>query len=275
MAEPTADLGLEIFEPKDPNVTLWRYSTLWKLLDTLRRRDLRLTLLDDLARKFDPFEGSIPVGQKHQELPLMIASRSRQNRNRWLERTYAQEVLPKPEDPEALIQRLRKAMLRSTHVNCWRQGGESEAMWQLYCSGTDGVAMTTTFAKLRQAVRGPTTDLYVVNYHDYYDATKPLPYYRRNFDPSLYKRKPFEHEGEVRIVRHVPEDQIKAAASDAFTPDPFVPLSWDPEALIDAIMVKPGSPVEYFETVSSAVRAISPALADKVKRSPMSGDPMY
>jgi hypothetical protein len=98
-------------------------------------------------------------------------------------------------------------------------------MWRLYCPGDDGVAIRTTFAKLRDSVNDPHTCVSEVKYFDYKTGRFP----RR--DPAFHKRSAFKHEQEVRVLRHDVADWRKASKDEAFRLPAGYELQWDPAAL--------------------------------------------
>jgi len=145
-------------------------------------------------------------------------------------------------------------------------------MWRLYCPGVDGVAIRTTFAKLRDAVSDSHTCVSEVKYFDY----KSGRFLRHNhdWDPAFHKRIAFKHEQEVRVLRHDVADWRKAYEDDAFRLPAGYELQWDPVAVIEEIIVNPQSSLAYCDTVRRAVASVAPALADKVKRSDLVTEPV-
>lgn len=152
--------------PDDPDVALWRYMSLSKLVDLFSRSALWLSRLDLLG---DPFEGSLAEP------------------NRLLRTT----------EPQANSMSLSSAS--SSFVSCWHAADvESAAMWPIYAPGGEGVAIRTTFRSLIEAVEGDRTfRAGRVRYVDY--RTEFIPE-GNVFDRIMHKRLSFEHEREIRLV---------------------------------------------------------------------------
>jgi hypothetical protein len=257
---------LDPFHPDDTSVAVWHYSQLWKLLSALQSQTLYLALLDVLKSKFDPYEASVPASTHNDQVPLLAGNSAMQQFFGTSEATSPRASWERPgEDSWTRISRMRRGLLRCTHASCWRHGEESEAMWRLYCPGTDGVAIRTTFAKLRDSVSDPHACVSEVKYFDY--KTGRFFRHKHDWDPAFHKRIAFKHEQEVRVLRHDVADWRKASEDEAFSLPTGYNLQWDPAVVIDEIIVHPQSAPAYCDTVRSAVAAAAPALADKVKRS--------
>ena len=167
--------GHPLFSPPSDEAVLWRYMDLPKLISMLEKRALFFVRADKLG---DPFEGSF---SRVNELlrPSLYGEGS--------------------EDLTEVYSTYMKSLIRFTLINCWHENDvESEAMWRLYSSSGDGVAVRNTFKNLRDCLTGDES-IYVgkVSYVDYKTT-----FIREDnaFGPYLYKRKSFEHEREVRAV---------------------------------------------------------------------------
>jgi hypothetical protein len=264
---------LDPFHPVDSSVDVWRYWQLWKLLSTLQTQKLYLALLDEVRIKFDPYEASVPASTHNDQVPIFAG-------NSAMEQFFGSHEPAAPrapwdrrnEDSWTRVARLRRGLLRCTHVSCWRWGEESEAMWRLYCPGEDGVAIRTTFAKLRDSVNDPHTCVSEVKYFDY--GTGRFLRHIHDWDPAFHKRVAFKHEQEVRVLRHDVADWRQASEDEAFRLPSGYELQWDPAAVIVEIIVNPQSAPAYCDTVRRAVAGVAPALADKVKRSELVTEPV-
>lgn len=72
-------------------------------------------------------------------------------------------------------------------------------MFRVYCPGEDGVAIRTTFAKLRDSVNDPHTCVSEVKYFAY--KAGRFPRHIHDWDRAFRKRITFKHEQEVRVLR--------------------------------------------------------------------------
>jgi hypothetical protein len=159
------------------DVRLWRYMDLGKLLSLLESRCLAFPRVDTFE---DPFEGhwSLPTAR---DLRSLIAESGAM--------PMAESILNQPS-----IYRER------TYASCWHSNDrESDAMWKLYLSSPDGVAISTTSALLTKELQISDFDVGFgeVNYLDFGSDVMS---YKSSFDPYFHKRREFAHESEVRAV---------------------------------------------------------------------------
>jgi Protein of unknown function (DUF2971) len=164
---------LDLDEPEDETI-LWRYFTLDKFRSMLNSSTLYLCRAD----KFDdPLEGITPGGTNKaifEELPLVCA--------------------------HTLIY-FRNLFRGKMFVSCWHENShESSTMWSAYGDKSNGVAVKTNAARLRQALIGSENCVVArVQYIDFNqdsgsnDTTKQM----------LQKRHEFSSEREIRIIHDV------------------------------------------------------------------------
>ncbi len=146
-------------------------------------------------------------------------------------------------------------------------------MWRLYCDSHVGVAMRSTFAKLRDSVRVPHTIVSLVKYIDY--STEPFQRHVHDYDPALHKRVAFKHEQEVRVLRVQQDDFIHAENDETFTAADHFEIDWDPEFVVDQIVVGPQCPEDYVNIFKEAIDRLSPLLASRVMRSTLVEESLY
>jgi len=102
------------------------------------------------------------------------------------------------------LSRVCGALADKCGILCWHMNDcESIAMWDLYTNGIDGVAISTTMAKLKRAMEGISEDCFVgkVEYTDHLapdanGAARQLGL----LQPLFQKRKSYSHECEVRAI---------------------------------------------------------------------------
>ena len=228
-------------------VGVWRYLDLAKFIWLLEYQKLHLARLDLLN---DPHEGSTPS--------FVADIRDQQLRE-----------LGSPQILEQLSQvslQSRKAL----YVSCWHLGNsQSEAMWRLYCSNDNGVAIRTTYKKLVESIDyDPYLYIGRVTYLDY--ETQGFPQ-GNLFYPVMHKRISFAHEQEVRLVKTLPN--FWGLQSD-LSPSGLV-VEWPIEPTIDAIFVNPYAPDYYFDVVKSVIQRTIPNLVDRLHWSKMRATPRY
>jgi hypothetical protein len=160
------------------NAILWRYLNLSHFLALLSKRELHFASLDEFE---DKWEGARPEVLK-------------------IDLTNSEKDMK--EFGEFVIGSEKRAIARSRAL-CWHQNDvESVAMWKLYTSGFDGVAIQTTVTRLKASLHAEERDIKIgqVRYGDHAD---PL-VFGENAPPGVaavfLKRRSFEHENEVRLV---------------------------------------------------------------------------
>lgn len=184
-----------------PNDMLWHFMDLAKFISMLKENALYLTRVDQFS---DPFECAIGVIDDKPRYDTFyldfcknaVATAPIDDKSK-LTSEYVQE------NAERLFKEIAEWNKRNrvrSFVSCWHKNTvESEAMWQLYVKDqTQGIAIQTTYSKLCHALnREPELSIGEVNYIDY---TQQVVYMN---DVQWYKRKAFEHEREVRVLKYV------------------------------------------------------------------------
>lgn len=234
-------------QPPDRNSLVWRYLPLSKLVSLLHTSHLHLSRVDLLN---DPHEGSLPG-------PLVVA------RNYQFEKMGHGEI-------SKMASRLSQKVRQACYVNCWALNPfESEALWRLYATDFDGVAIQTTYQALIDVVE-PDNELYVgtITYLDYDSDGFPA---GNLFYPVMHKRLAFAHEKEVRLVKllhdHIDPDGLPGPENLT------VPVDLD--KLIHAIYVTPYAQSWYAEIVAAVVQKFAPTLAERIQWSRMKSAPLY
>ena len=244
-----------IFAPPADTV-LWRYMDFTKFVSLLDREALFFARVDKLG---DPFEGSFSLSTIH--------TRSLR---------YGEHA----DDIDRILSGYTKEMRRFTAVSCWHESPyESEAMWQRYSREGDGIAIRTTFGDFTQSFMD-SQEIYAgrVTYIDYANDFVP------ESDPVLvylYKRKPFEHEKEVRaIIRHHPTRPDPSDPSKIVI-DASMPALWgtgfyvqvDLSLLLRGVVVAPLAP-DWFADLTASISKTYGLQADVV-RSVLADDPSW
>jgi len=120
----TNGFGPEV--PKNENAAIWRYMDFTKFVSLLDRQQLFFSRTDKLG---DPFEGSCPKRNLEPRAELMG-------------------------DTSERISEYSKWIREFTAVNCWHMNKyESAAMWKLYLKSDEGIAIKSTFRRLRDSVK--------------------------------------------------------------------------------------------------------------------------
>jgi hypothetical protein len=219
-----------LFEHPTDGARVWRYMDVSKLVSFLDTRTLFFARAD---RFDDKWEGSV----------------SPNDVDAWNELVARDEE--SQEDREKLIQHYRSAFpgfRRHTYISCWHENdGESAAMWKLYLKSDEGIALQTSFGRLRHELNESARRIHLgrVQYIDY---TKELTlggtphlvgrsYMLGPFAPFIQKRLGFSHEKEIRGVFQDawknPDDPSEAQHG--------LPIAVNVEELVEGVYVAPGT----------------------------------
>lgn len=214
-------------EPKDRNAKIWRYLDFMKYIDMLDTGGLYFARIHQFN---DPFEGS-----------------------------YLPSHILKPEFQHPAVRdndkRMAKHNLRETNklmaINCWHMNEhESDAMWKLYSRANKGIAIESTFDRLKQALKNSSFPVNVglVRYLDYDTEVFHEDGAISLYEGVMHKRKSFEHEKEVRGVIYTHKDLCDMPAHSGF----LVPI--DINALVVNVYVCPTSGGEDVESIESETK---------------------
>jgi hypothetical protein len=219
----------EVFENPDANDKLWRYMTFTKFLSLLERRALFFCRSDKLG---DPFEGSYPKNN----------------------------IKNRPNDAfKPVLSNVFKEIRKFILLNCWNLSAcESAALWRLYAKDANGIAVQTTFERLKASFGSegkPSIHIGKVNYTDF---TKES-FDERNcfFTPFLHKMKSFEYEHEVRVLLaeypiYVKDNIELRTAPAVFEIGTFVDVNLD--ILIENVYVTPTAQEWFRDKVESTIK---------------------
>jgi hypothetical protein len=208
-------------EPQDAKI--WRYIDFTKFMSLFHKQALFFSHLDYME---DKLEGFYP-------------------------RAYVENLrnLPPVEDPNALLNRdqiidhnlrFSRYIRDRIYINSWHANEfESAAMWRLYLSNKEGIAIQTTYRRLTQSFHRAIEPIMVglVNYINFNN----LEDFHDNFnfmDMVLNKRKSFEHEKEIRAVFH----SVELPTAGHY-------INVDLDTLIENIYVAPSSQEWFLELV--------------------------
>lgn len=229
-------------QPEDLDVAVWRYMSIPKFIDLLRRSAVWLSRLDLLG---DPFEGSF--GEENwrfragnEATPAAITS-----------------PVPSGNSPQPLF------------VSCWHLSAcESAAMWSIYAPSGDGVCVRSTYRRLLEGLGGPDHRFHAgqVTYVDYSSTFVPEEYV---FSPAMHKRLSFQHEREVRVVTADWSPPVINSLSTGPRAGFYLPLAM---SAIDAVHVAPNSPDWLLEAVEELCSRFGSGLG--VQRSDMDRSPL-
>lgn len=212
-------------QPDNEMVKVWRYMDFTKLVSLIDSRRLYFTRADKFG---DPFEGSWPR--------INVAARQK-------------AVASAPSNARNLVAKamtykgqINKMWPKYHAINCWHMNDhESAAMWRLYLKSDEGIAIQSSYKRLRESIiDDEAVYLGIVKYIDY--ENEWIEIFNNALSPFVHKRKSFEHEREVRaLVTKLP---IGDTGID-FTQETInhgIKIKVDMQVLIEKIYIAPMAP---------------------------------
>ncbi|MCM1566348.1 MAG: hypothetical protein NC238_10445 [Dehalobacter sp.] len=238
------------FSPND-NDKIWRYIDFTKFVSLLDRQALYFNRADKFP---DKFEGSFSKANIDQRLIV-----------------YKGVPIASSTNILKLLQKFRKMIA----INCWHLSEfESAAMWKIYLKSDEGIAIQSTFGKLKNCFNNFKDPVYIgkVNYIDYQRDWVPE---GSIFYPYLHKRNSFEYEKELRVVfaRFPISEDGKSIdyEKDTFGEGDFIPI--DLNILIERVYVSPTAPLWFTELVTSVLKKYG--FEKEIVQSSLSEGPIY
>lgn len=238
-------VGTDVLEPaRDQRI--WRYVKLSWFFYLLMEKKLYFSRLWELE---DSWEGRISYAQVND----LCGDR---------DDTQHRDFLP------TLLQ-LYTNFAAGCAISCWHASEtESVAMWQLYATGTDGVAISTTVEKLEASLkidgrRDSNFHIGTVQYIDHEaDILTERPPERVTALQSLFqKSREYAHEREVRFVTILPQGRSSSPTKSVI---PLRNLNF-----IDEIVVSPTFPAWALPSIQSILTAVD--LTVPIKTSLLTG----
>ena len=220
MPANTTDPLVSKFQPKNPDMVIWRYMDITAFLALVQTSSLHFALLESLE---DPHEGrnTLKGDSLHYLLTRSAAEAKRSQ------------------------QQLNKLIRSRSYVNCWT-GSEHEnaALWKIYSSSGTVVALRSTYNKLVDALPND----YAVGCVKYinYTKAKPLQFGTnsdfRYFHLVFHKRLEFSFEHEIRAA-HFRRDDVRPNSNGMSV------MIDDLSQLIDAVRIRSTEPTWKIKVV--------------------------
>lgn len=196
------------------NTVIWRYLDFTKFMSLLSTQNLFFSKASNFE---DPFEGSLPLKTLNRRL----------------------RQFPDVSDIDRIINPFPYE--NWFFINCWHCNKyESAAMWKLYLDSGNGIAIKSTFKRLKSSFidnevnRNHQINIGLVDYIDYEVDDIDDSFACNRF---LVKRKSFEHESELRATILKQNEDING-----------IEVSVDLKELIESIYISP-SAESWFETL--------------------------
>lgn len=237
-------------KPENENVKIWRFMDFSKFVSLLEKKSLFFCNAEKIG---DPFEGSF----------------SKKSIEKMKNSQFFKSVDPKFFEQ---MSQHRKLMKKFHFLTCWHINDfESAAMWKLYLSNTEGLAIQSTFKKLVDSFQNAKESVYIgkVNYIDYESATIPDD---NVFWPFVHKRKSFENENELRaVIQKIPSGSTIIWPNEPIIPGYYIPTEL--EVLIEKIYISPTAPSWFKDIVKVTLEKFE--LQKEIQDSKLNERPVY
>ena len=201
---------------------IWRYMSLAKFMALMGSRCLYFSRADKLG---DPFEGSALRNSTYEIVTYNESG---------IEISRVQTPHSAlPEGQRKVMAQSRRAAVESTYVSCWySRPHDSTAMWTIYGSNDEGIAIRSTIRRLKDSLAGSGSLRVGIGQVSYVDfEALNLDWENNALIPFVRKRLSFEHEREVRALF------ISFAEGDAHSIGVNIPV--DLSTLIEEIVIAP------------------------------------
>ncbi|MCQ6523999.1 DUF2971 domain-containing protein [Bacillus paranthracis] len=175
------------------NAKLWRYMDFTKLVSLVSTQSIYLCRSDEFK---DVFEGALfgyGVEKAREDIEKMYSGLG-------VSEGFMNSQLDKVDKLVDFTNNLAENNRKNVFINCWHLNEyESAAMWDLYLKSNEGIAIQTTFDKIKQSLNVCEEDIYIGEV-EYLDHTKQKNLSISYLELFFTKRISFKHEQEVRLV---------------------------------------------------------------------------
>jgi hypothetical protein len=184
--------------PDNMDGRIWRYMDFPRFVSMLDREALFFVK----ASKFrDLYEGTLP---KYNDLNRALVYEEQRNSFQ-SEEQFIRFIETMPSTMKPLFKALREIIL----INSWHYNEyESADMWDLYSQANVGIAIQSTYRKLRDSFQNNTDDTIWIGKVNYLDFNKEWMNEWNTLEAFVIKRKYFAHEDEIRAVTSLPDDHL-------------------------------------------------------------------
>ncbi|MEZ5778917.1 MAG: hypothetical protein R3E44_11215 [Paracoccaceae bacterium] len=250
-----ATLEHECFpQPENPKIRVWRYMDFTKFVSFIFSQQLHFSRLDLLG---DNWEGAVTKATLELEKSIFDTIDIPEEEKKASASQYVETM-----------KRTRLNARLCQYANCWHMNNhESAAMWKLYSSSNESIAIQSTFEKLSECLPSKAY-LGTVTYVDYTSDAIPngnLFYY------SMYKRASFSHECEARAIIIDTEEALKAHDNQETALALKVPMNAN--TLIETVHVSPKSMPWFHDVVREVIKRSN--FKFPVLRSNLLDDPVF
>ena len=143
-------------------------------------------------------------------------------------------------------------------VNCWHINEfESASMWKIYSDLNGGIAIQSTYEKLRKSFRN-SSEIIGVGKIRYLDFKKDWGDEAFTLDMFLIKRKSFECDNELRAISYLKDEELHLNGKH---------IKVDLDFLIEKIYIPPLAESNFDESIKNMIKDNKPSLMNRIKKS--------
>lgn len=232
----------------EEDAKLWRYMDFAKLVSLLSNESLYLCRSDKFR---DVFEGRL--------FGLENVKKVIENQNLIMDNSYflgnddlggcRSLVFGSYDDYSKVKLETAEFIRKNVFVNCWHLNEEqSAAMWDLYVKSGEGIAVQTTFGRVKRSLNCCGKDIYIGKV-GYIDHLKEENYIGDKILPFFTKRLSFKHEEEVRVVYSALDEKGFWDDATKYEDMHGINLKVDLNELIESIYISPDAPPWFASVV--------------------------
>ncbi|EGW39081.1 hypothetical protein [Desulfosporosinus sp. OT] len=243
----------------DNNQKVWRYLDFTKFISLMDSEKLFLARADSFTD--DPFEGSYPIKniESRKSIPGITS------------------------DLLIELERVNKKFKEYVYINCWHANDyESAAMWNLYLKSNEGLTVQTSLGRLARSIKNDRD--YILHIHEikYIDYSKDGFNDNNVMEAFCHKRKSFEHEREIRLIRTL----LQYSEANDILNDPKniivqggLAIDVDLDILVENIFIAPNAPGWFIDLVKAVLirydLIYNTSLFSRVRKSDLRFDPIF
>src|SRR4051812_40479952 len=220
------------FEQIEDGEILWRYQDLARYIDLLLKRQLFFSR----ANKFeDPFEGKYNKPSTEESLKSNLKKMPKESKTKENIEQARQEIDKMKHQHE---EKRTEVAVSSWHIN----KDENYAMWKIYARGSYGIALQTTYERLKCCFDVTDKPVHIGKVIYYDERNDPIPFQKDSLTPFLRKRLVYQYENEVRcsyVLSREKDEEFKWQEQDVYN-GVFIPVDLD--VMIERIYISPYSP---------------------------------
>jgi hypothetical protein len=219
----------QLEQPSDKAV-LWRYQDLPRYVDMLLKGQLFFSRADKFE---DPFEGQFT---RHSKQKLLrdrlerLAEHGDDEENLRRVREQVEELTKEHIDKRTFI------TINSWHFN----ENENYAMWKIYAHGDYGIALQTTYDRLKSCFNKTDKTIHIGKVKYYDESSDQIPI-EDTLIPFFRKRRIYEYENEVRCCHPIPQEEKEFIWQEQDYYDGIF-VNVDLNQLVERIYISPYSP---------------------------------